>query len=75
MFYITNHQGDANRNSKEMPSLAAVTGTHPKGQESALAWRQGERDSPPLLVGMLTGPAFLENNADVPTKSRNCGST
>ena len=31
----------------------------------------GKRDAPSLLVGMPTGPVFLENNMDSPPKTRN----
>ena len=71
MLHIACHQGDASQNNNEISSHTTETGTHSKEhKQPVLAWMWGKRDAVSLLVGMLTGLTFLENNIDNPSKTR-----
>lgn len=66
MCFITNHPGYANKNKNELSFHIRETKTHQKKTKTTSVGKDtGKRNPYPLLVGILTGLDFLENNIDM----------
>ena len=71
MLSITSHQRDANQNHNEGSSHTSQSGQHKQIHKQMLERIRRKGNPSALLVGMQTGEATVENNMEVPQKTKN----
>ena len=69
---ITGHQRDANSNHNEIPLHIVKNGHHKQINKQQVLERMRREGNPiALLVGMQTGATTVENNTELPQKTKN----
>ena len=70
MHVLTHYQRNANQSHSEVPLHASQDGFYPKVYKQQMLERVWRKGNPlPLLVGMQTSTATMDNSVEIPLKN------